>query len=93
MLVLMAAFEKSDGTFARQLAFAGSDAATTQLCEKIVGWIGSWLGGLVPLEGPDAHAFGGLAFGQGDGKASRKKVQPLIAEFLQAVVKSADGVG
>jgi hypothetical protein len=34
-----------------------------------------------------------LAFGQGDGKASRKKVQPLIAEFLQAVVKSADGVG
>ena len=93
VLVLMAAFEGSDGTFERQLAFAGSDAATTQLCEKIVGGIGSGLGGLVPLEGPDAHAFGGLAFGQGDGKASRKKVQPLIAEFLQAVVKSADGVG
>jgi hypothetical protein len=34
-----------------------------------------------------------MAFHQGDAKASRKKVQPLVAEFLEAEKAAADGVG
>ena len=67
------------------------DDEGAQLCEKMA--IGGWrrARGLRTIEG-GGGAFGAMAFHQGDAKASRKKVQPLLAEFLEAEKEAADGV-
>ena len=92
VLVLMSAFEGEDGSFKRQLGFTSLDDENAQLCEKMATAIGDGLGGLRTIEGAGG-AFGAMAFHQGDAKASRKKVQPLLAEFLEAEKAAADGVG
>ena len=91
-MVLMSAFEGEDGSFTRQLGFTSLDDEGARLCEKMAIAIGDGLGGLRTIEGAGG-AFGAMAFHQGDAKASRKKVQPLLAEFLEAEKAAADGVG
>jgi len=82
VLVLMCAFDDpaAHGAFRRQLALtAAPGSAATALLPGLVEALGPGLGGLKPVQ---VGAMGPLAFDQGDAKGSRKKVLPIMLEYL-----------
>lgn len=81
-LVLMSSFDHpSTGAFTREIAFVPCRATDAALLQGAVEHFRARGMELTPL--PEGRPDLPLAFVQHDVKASRKKVQPLIAEYLE----------
>ena len=89
VLVLMSAFGGRGRDQTGNSHLAGR--RNRRLCEKMATAIGDGLGGCERSKGPVERS--GRWRSIRDAKASRKKVQPLLAEFLEAEKAAADGVG
>ena len=96
LLVLMPSFddEARGGAFTRQLAFfvpvvaaerGSGSSGMESVVTGMVAFLETGVGGLTPATEEKIHGGGSLAsraFYVGDPKASRKKVQPLLLEYL-----------
>lgn len=89
LLVLMPSFDDAarDGAFTRQLAFvaaageAGTGAGMNGVLSGLIDSVAAVVGGLTPAT-EVVGSLAATAFYVGDPKASRKKIQPLLLEYL-----------